>query len=56
MHPTHSLVTRFDFDVVTGPVEPRPAFRPLPQPSSVPKVTPAAPTRDATKDPTKPAP
>jgi hypothetical protein len=55
MHPTRSVVTGFDFDVITGPVEPRPVFKPLLQPSPSPKKTPAAPAQQATMDPTKPA-
>ena len=53
MHPTRSVLTRFDFDVVTGPVEPLPIVKPLHQPLSD-----AEPATDASgqapSDPAKP--
>jgi hypothetical protein len=57
MHPTGSVFTRFDFDVVTGPVEPLPARKPSQQPSSDrsdPEPATAVPARKAPSDPIKP--
>ena len=35
--------TRFDFDVITGPAEPRPVPKPAPEPNPAHGATPPAP-------------
>jgi len=59
MHPTRSVLTRsvltrFDFDVVTGPVEPLPIVKPLHRPLSDAEPATDASGQGAPTDPAKP--